>query len=557
MARELRDRYAHISYLVEDLKAVQEGRNPPNASPRLEAGEIQNRQLPTGRLRLGLRLAGLVLILALGGFLWKSNKPSSATFTGQSGSDDATGVLIRTNKPSSVTFTNPLQLAWPIDRSGVWDWSGASLGRFNKKGPPALYLPHERDLVIISSQGQRLGHWTNGDPYAKILTILLRTNINADAGTETILSYRSVSNVVVSVLNDTPKEIHRLPLPATMVDITNTITGPVCDSNIEEGIWADLEGNGHPVFLTLIHTGYGLQPRGLICADLPASKVLWTNLTGPNLRFIHCLDFNGDGRQEIIGGSQATGNGNIASDGTSDKYSYLFAFNSKGETLWKRQLGDIYTLVHPLILSPRSRGQPEIFAWLEGYTESSDRNGYKDIGRIYRFNSSGKITGLYNTYGIALISCRAVDLNGDGREEILATDRQGFLRVLDADLNLKQTIPVVAPHYERVKLILWAVADINGDHKPELVFGSVQEEFISGINPGNTNEKRPERAYHQMEIVVLNQEMTTIARYPLADYLEADQPYAIAIADMDEDGQNEIVYCADKVRILKWQSRGR
>jgi hypothetical protein len=156
-----------------------------------------------------------------------------------------------------------------------------------------------------------------------------------------------------------------------------------------------------------------------------------------------------------------------------------------------------------------------------------------------------------------LTSCRAVDLNGDGREEILATDRQGCLRVLDPDLKLKQTVPVVTNHYEIVQLELCAFADINGDQKPELIFHSSQEEFLSGTNGGNPLEKRPERAYHQVEILVLNRELKTIARYPIANEVEATPPYSIAIADMDEDGQNEIVYLADAIRILKWQPLGR
>jgi hypothetical protein len=134
MARELRHRYAHISCLIEDLQAVQQGRSPPNAGLRLQAGPAANNRPSIGIWRRVLRLAGLVLILALGGYLWRSNNPPPP--------------LSRPPLPGSSQITRTIQLP------GVWNWSLAVLSKLSPRGAPKIFLPYEDTLLIVSLQGR-------------------------------------------------------------------------------------------------------------------------------------------------------------------------------------------------------------------------------------------------------------------------------------------------------------------------------------------------------------------------------------------------------------------
>ncbi len=523
MARELRDRYAHFSYFVEDLERVQKGQLLVHAGTASPLSSGLDKQFPTIRIAVGMVVVALLLAICWFGLRnapWASKDPR-------------------------------LHLIRSIQLPGVWDWAGASVSQYNDQGSPAIFLPYDKQLLIVSGQGQLMGQWTMDDPQGSLLTLRLRTNVNPDATLETVLSYRSVSNVVISVLNDHPIEINRITLPASTAI---TPTGVKGDSDITQAAWIDLADDHQPFLLALVNTGFQLKPRGLFCFDLRSSKLVWQHPTGPHLVGLEWLDLNHDGRQELICGSQAAANGNQAADGTSDEFSYLFAFDARGESLWTRKLGDIYTVVHPLVADLRGDGQREILAWLESYADLRTRRGLPVLGQIWRFNAQGETIAVYDTGGVALCSCRTADIDGDTHQEVLATDQQGRLHVLDADLKLKKIVSLVTRQYESVRLRLWAVADLDGDHKPELIFHSAQEEFVSGTNPGNPLEKRPERFYHQVELLVLNQELKIIDRYPLTDKCEAYPAHSLAVADMDGDGQNEIVYLADKAQILKFKT---
>jgi serine/threonine protein kinase len=563
MARELCDRYAHMSYVLEDLERAAKGEEP--FGPDSQQAPAQPK---AKKVRKHRRLVSVSLAMAAISLLALVAVPRR---------------WLLAMAPTAKIGPPGLRLASKVELPGVLNWGSAKLDDYRGIGPPDLFVPSDKQLLVVSPAGQIINQWKIPDPSGDALRILSRIKLPAsyfqpqassrlpltpsnsgesqppelkaasDAQrTVSLVSWHSDAQVFLSVLNQLSVEVKRFSIQS---GVQATPTSPVADSGILEAQVADLNGDGDLKVVLAVNSGRSLKPRGIYVFDYATQALLWHHDIGPCPVGLCVADINGDGKTEILCGSDAVDNGNRAHDGTDDHYSYIFALAHDGRLLWIRQLGGYYTACRPILANLDGHGRNDVLAWIMSQYEGRSREGDPELGFVVRLNAIGNVTARYDAGQVGLHSCLAADLGGHGLEDVLVTDRLGQLHVLNPDLSLRQKRQVVAPRYAEVWLRLWAIADVNGDHQSELVFTSTQREFLSGYNPGGRDGPLNVRYYHDNDVLVLDSKLKEIARFRLADRWETDNELHACVADLDGNGQPKVLALADKVYVLQWAAR--
>jgi nitrogen-specific signal transduction histidine kinase len=101
---------------------------------------------------------------------------------------------------------------------------------------------------------------------------------------------------------------------------------------------SDINADGILEAVVLVNVESDLKPRGIFVVNWTTGKVLWKFLCGPNIDRFILKDIDNDGKQEILCGTIASGNGNIG-NGTDDAHSYVYILNSDGSLRWRRPIG--------------------------------------------------------------------------------------------------------------------------------------------------------------------------------------------------------------------------
>jgi hypothetical protein len=315
----------------------------------------------------------------------------------------------------------------------------------------------------------------------------------------------------------------------------------------------DLNGDAKRELLAAVGTGYELKPRGLYCFDYEEGGLLWRYDTGPYLTDVVTLDLDGDAVQEVVFGTYAVNNGNRAQDGTDDGHSYVCALTSKGEALWIREMEGPFTRTHPIIANVGTGQNEELAVWVSGAHEFRTNQNRPEVGGVLRLNAAGNTIASYDA-GARLISCVAADLDGDGVNEMIATDRHGFLHALEHDLTLREKVSVITQRFDVVHLAVAAVTDLDGDGRPEIVLSSSQEEYVSGLNQGEATGPPNVRFSHDVCVVVLSHDLKPLARYVVAEKWKAYPGFSATAAELDGDGRRHILSLSDKALVLEYVS---
>ena len=302
--------------------------------------------------------------------------------------------------------------------------------------------------------------------------------------------------------------------------------------------------------------GFNKVPRGLVCFDFESSKRLWRYLTAPFPDEVELLDIKGDGQSCFAFGSFAPCNESRMEDGTDDLHAYMYAISTKGEPLWRwqRESAPGFSRVHPLVADLNRDGKEELLAWGDNLELNHVKHS-PEVGRVVQLGDHGN--ELHESHaGACVFSCMAVDLDGDGRKEIVCTDCRGRAHLLNSELTQPKVFPLVLPKYEYVDLRVIGTINPERGRKRRLVFSSFQQHQITTNNLAGSPRLPPDKFRRsEYTIFVTDLDFNRKASHALKQEFTEERSFdwEVKIADMDGDGSAEIVSLSDHVEILKWK----
>lgn len=516
MERELRDRYATMADVLEDLERVEQGAMP--LGPKSRAGFIRKCMKGKRRRCIQIGTLGGAILLAIVGWRW---------------------------------LFPPLQLVRQIEFPLVTRWAHAQLGDWNGDKKQDIYtLTDKRDALYVLAPDRNVQPPWERPAGAETLTLALVTDINHDGKDDAFVNWTTGTNLTIQVLNQTYfpiKTFHALGSE------TLYLNGVYSRSTLVPRAVVDLEADGRLELLAEILTGRGIAPRGLVCFDYESSTQRWFYPTGPTLTEFEFRDLNGDGRTEVVFGSYSPDNGNYLADGTDDRHAYLYAVTHEGTPFWRPcELGKAYTQVHPLPVNPPGARSNYVYAWVAGWPELHQTKDNPEVGRIVRLNLNGELDEARFDAGVAILSCVTTDLEQDGQSEILLTDRLGYLHVLDLDFKPKRDkLRIATVRFDWVYLRIAEVAPLRKDARPHVILTCSQRQYVSGEHIRGGESGSLVCFYHDNEIVVLDSKLNIVTRHTV-DRLWLDHPgWTLKVVDMDNDNHPEIVSLADKALIFR------
>jgi hypothetical protein len=313
----------------------------------------------------------------------------------------------------------------------------------------------------------------------------------------------------------------------------------------------DLDRDGRLEILASVTSTWSKQPRGLCCFDLESTDLNWFFETAPFVTEIETIDLDGDGKLEIVMGSNSPGNGNELPDGTDDAHAYVYVVSAAGKELWHKPIGAAHSSVTPIAV-PKSGAT--VLAWAWSIHEYNEEKEQAEQGEIIKFDAEGDRQHRYDA-GIQLMSCLAADLDEDEQQEILATDRLGFLHVLDEELKLRRKVQLVTNRFPVVDLRVAGVVRFGADNKPMLLLTSWQVENRTGFFLGNRRDVPPVSFHHDNEVLIVDSKSQVVARHKVADERTRSSYLSARVLPTKDGDWPEILVLSDRMELLRLSRR--
>ncbi len=246
-----------------------------------------------------------------------------------------------------------------------------------------------------------------------------------------------------------------------------------------DGVWdgmmrfcrlMDLNADEQKDILTSVCTGYDRNPRGLLAFDGKSGEKLWHFLTAPHVYDIHTVDINQDGVEEILFATDAPCNGNIIND-MDDCHSYLVCLSRNGQLLWKKEMSGVFIETRYACADIDEDSEIEIVCTYA----TGDK---PDKSTQYELQIRDAPTGEVEKY--RRVSTRfsqpfLADLDRDGKNDIVVTNANRTISVLDAELNVKNQV-VLPGRFQACGIC--QIEDINQDGEQEIIAGSANNILI-------------------------------------------------------------------------------
>jgi serine/threonine protein kinase len=518
MSRTLSNRYARMADVLADLERAEKGQPP--RGPRSEAHGLEAKPFLLGRS--GYRAAfAAVLVLALLGFGWWAG--------------------------SCFLTKAVLETSLKIELPGVFQWGNAQVGDWDGDGRQELFLVDNDQLLVVADQGPLIRQARLSDPGSRGMALDMVAAIDGDRFDKVFLHWNSGTNLSIVVLNqhlDRIKQFHAQGAVGRHPDDREE-----CSTLVARRV-IDLEHNGTRKLLAAVQTDLALKPRGLYCYDFNTQALDWSFSTAPNVGALDFLDLNGEGCSDILVGSVATANGNMADDGTDDAHSYLYALSHRGRLLWSQELGGKFTQATPLVADLEGDGQKEILVWVTTTAGPPLPGAAQASGRILRLDSQGRTVKEFR-FESRIMSCVTAFLSRDRKLRIVATDQRGFVYILNGKLELELKRQVSPPKLGTVELRIAAIDDLDGDGLPELVLTSSQCQAAAGATAGFDLSPRSMPLRQDNRVLILTPGLSIKTSYLVAKKWKSDQGFSVRLVDWECDGQPKVVVCAQHALVLQ------
>jgi len=273
MAADLRDRYARMADVVEDLDRVAAGREPLGA--RAIRRGLEERGLARGR-RLWFGVAA-VLLAILGTWAWSAARPR-------------------------IELVRSIDLGKGM--ASIEGWRTGDPPDFDADGVPDFVVVKSKSFGLLSGDGAVLSHEVTVDePHdSRTLSAGLPVDLNGDGYDEVSVSWAHESTATLATVNMISHITARFTLPNT--NSADRFGRPEWTRLCANAL-TDLEGDGRPELFATANSPRGMRARALVCYDVLSQTQLWSCAVAPNIDLVVPVDLNRDGCKEIVCGSYA------------------------------------------------------------------------------------------------------------------------------------------------------------------------------------------------------------------------------------------------------------
>lgn len=529
MARELKERYARVEDVLTDLRKVRNREEPdgPHGQSWF-AGKVRS----CGRaMREPRKAASASVLLAVAVF-------------------SSWWLLTRPHLKIVSAWAHPT----------ISNWIGLTSARWLTDPTPVFFLQRGEQLFEISAQGRIMTGEKLRVPGIRLSGHWLAADTDSDGIDELFLSWTQGRKLTIASLR---KDTSMLrfhaegadPHPKDREGEPASVLRPM--RFLPATVDADGRTNGARLLATL-HTNRSKRPRALCCYDYAAQGREWQTLVGPSLRNLEMLDLDGDGIQEILCGSAADCNGNREPDAGDDEHSYIFAFENNGKIRWAKEIRGERGSSEVGVVDLDGDGQKEILAFAS-CNEVDHSTNAPLLGRVLQLNPrDGQILHKYDPR-TCLLSFLTHDLEGDGKTEILATDCDGNLHLLNWDVTLRKVIRIApalkkpAGSLDIVDSRLKGMARLHKGQPPFIVAVSWETQDAS-FSWGRIGDPVDKSSRRNEAICILDSALRVVTRYAVADRSPTQFAWDVMITDLEGDGEDEILLLSDRAEVLKLAS---
>ncbi len=246
-------------------------------------------------------------------------------------------------------------------------------------------------------------------------------------------------------------------------------------SGYEQGVSyiQDLPYPDGQMSLFRLNTSYNPKAhRGFLAYDLKKDAELWRFTCGPQVYTYDFHDIDDDSFEEIVFGTYAPSN-NIVSNGTSDDSSYVFMLDNDGTLMWKQSMGLEFSGAFVCVGNFGKAGS--MICVLSKHQSKDKTHDHLQILDPLTGNQviPPQYFGKSIPYQLNNPARLCADINSDGKDDIIIGNTDGYVRMLDQELNLQH----ISKPYRR-EITIDAILDMNGDGTLEIICQLEKERLI-------------------------------------------------------------------------------
>jgi uncharacterized protein (DUF2141 family) len=253
---------------------------------------------------------------------------------------------------------------------------------------------------------------------------------------------------------------------------------------------------------------------------------------GENAVLIAVADVNGDGKPDLVVANSCPANSTTCPSPTDEGSVGVLLGNGDGTfrpTVVYDSGGVLATWV--AVADVNGDGKPDLLVTHVCANSSSCANGTVSV-LLGNGDGTFRAAVAYDSGGIEADSVAVADMNGDGKPDLVvsnctncSTDGHGSVAVLlsNGDGTFQTAHAIDSGGYAPLSI---ALADVNGDGKPDVIVGQCSGPTF-GCRPG--------------EVGVLLGNGDGTLQTPVNYSSGADQPISVAVADVNGDGKLDVV----------------
>ncbi|MFN3167065.1 MAG: serine/threonine protein kinase [Phycisphaeraceae bacterium] len=533
MARQLRNRYAEMNDVLTDLERIESGRPPlgphdatAGQRPRWHRGLLA----PLVAAILAVLIAGLVVTLSL------NDKPAG-------------------DREAEARLSSEV-LAIPKPAGGYL--SAGILADLNGDGDKELVLVAGDQLIAYDLSTLEHRRHRFDLPDASTMHLRAAVDTDGDGRQELVLATQTPGRSYLSLVSLPGRSLGDFSLEGTHY---RTEQGYFENTVVKYCNAADLDGDGQWELIASFADGYAKGERGVACFDVQSQALRWTFPVAPAPDGAVFIDLDEDGKRDIVLGTYSQGTGLTLADGTSDAVAYLYGVGHDGTPRWRHDVNALYAAAFPLhegfqgqhYIAVRPKlydldgdGRDEVYARIHG------SYAYRPtIGSVHRIDpATGKPTHTY-LVNQSIVDDYAVDLDRDGKLELLLTDTMGKVHILDHRLRKRRVVDLGPPTHDDTPL--WFAGHIPAeDGSPRIVLHGMDREDIRVGNPRTDTGPRNIRHYHDARVIMTDANLRQLDAYTIADKLTDSPGFKANIVTLKGYPRPVILSIADRVRLLQW-----